>query len=252
MQIGKKIHHVKKINSTMEACAHLVTQGAASGTIVSANYQESGRGRFKRKWLSPNGENIQISIILRPTQGELKYINMFASLAVLATCEQVLNSKATIKWPNDVQVNGRKISGILTESIIEGEKIISSIVGIGLNVNLDVKSQTGIEKTATSVKNEKGRYVSRSVIFKTILKNLNIYYSKIIDGESLRTEWTQRLSTIGQTVKLSFGQTPSEKPLIGVAESVTADGGLIIRLSDDSLFTANAGEVTLAKTSELL
>ena len=92
----------------------------------------------------------------------------------------------------------------------------------------------------------------RQVIFKTILKNLNIYYSKIIDGESLRTEWTQRLSTIGQTVKLSFGQTPSEKPLIGVAESVTADGGLIIRLSDDSLFTANAGEVTLAKTSELL
>ena len=158
MQIGKKIHHVKKINSTMEACAHLVTQGAASGTIVSANYQESGRGRFKRKWVSPSGDNIQMSIILRPRQSELKYINMFASLAVLATCEQVLNSKATIKWPNDVQVNGRKISGILTESIIEGEKIISSIVGIGLNVNLDVKSQTGIEKTATSDKNEKGRY----------------------------------------------------------------------------------------------
>ena len=97
MQIGKKIHHVKKINSTMEVCAHLVTQGAASGTIVSANYQESGRGRFKRKWVSPSGDNIQMSIILRPRQSELKYINMFASLAVLATCEQVLNSKVCFK-----------------------------------------------------------------------------------------------------------------------------------------------------------
>ena len=252
MQIGKTIHHVKKINSTMEACAHLVTQGTVSGTIVSANYQESGRGRFKRKWVSPSGDNIQMSIILRPRQSELKYLNMFASMAVLATCEQVMSSNAAIKWPNDVQVKGRKISGILTESIIEGEEIISSIVGIGLNVNLDVKSQIGIEKTATSFKNEKGRYVSRAVILKTLIKNLNVYYSKIIDGESLREEWAQRLSTIGQTVKFSFGQTPNENPLVGVAESVTADGGLIIRLPDDSLFTANAGEVTLAKSDDLL
>ena len=252
MQIGKKIHHMKKINSTMEACARLVTQGAATGTIVSANYQESGRGRFKRKWVSPNGDNIQLSIILRPSQSELKYINMFASMAVLATCEQIMSGNAAIKWPNDVQVNGRKISGILTESIIEGEEIISSIVGIGLNVNLDVESQIGIEKTATSVKNEKGRYVSRSVILKTLIKNLNVYFTKIIDGESLREEWAERLSTIGETVKLSFGQSSSEKPLVGVAESVTPDGGLIIRLPDDSLFTANAGEVTLAKSSELL
>ena len=252
MQIGKKIHHVKKINSTMEACARLVTQGAATGTIVSANYQESGRGRFKRKWVSPNGDNIQLSIILRPSQSELKYINMFASMAVLATCEQIMSSNAAIKWPNDVQVNGRKISGILTESIIEGEEIISSIVGIGLNVNLDVESQIGIEKTATSVKNEKGRYVSRSVILKTLIKNLNVYFSRIIDGESLREEWAQKLSTIGETVKFSFGQSPNEKPLVGVAESVTAEGSLIIRLPDDSLFTANAGEVTLAKSDDLL
>ena len=87
---------------------------------------------------------------------------------------------------------------------------------------------------------------------KTLIKNLNVYYSKITDGESLREEWAQRLSTIGQTVKLSFGQTPSENHLVGVAESVTADGGLIIRLPEDSLFTANAGEITLAKSDDLL
>lgn len=236
----------------MEACAQLAAQGAESGTIVSANYQDSGRGRFKRKWLSPNGENIQISIILRPTQGELKYLNMFASMAVLATCEQVMNCNAAIKWPNDIQINGRKISGILTESIIEGNKVISSIIGIGLNVNLDVKSEIGIEKTATSVRNEKGRYTSRSVILKTLIKNLNFYYSKIVDGESLGKQWSEKLSTIGETVSLSFGQDPSEKPLVGIAESVTIDGSLLIRLSDDSLFTANAGEVTLVKNSHLL
>ncbi|MED5409834.1 MAG: biotin--[acetyl-CoA-carboxylase] ligase, partial [Chloroflexota bacterium] len=206
MTIGEKIHHLKKINSTMEACANLVTQGAPSGTIVSTNYQDSGRGRFNRKWLSPNGDNIQMSIILRPTQGELKYLNMFASMAVLATCEEVMSCNAAIKWPNDVQINGRKISGILTESIIEGDKVISSIVGIGLNVNLNVESQIDIKKTATSIKNEKGRYASRSVILKTLIKNLNIYHSKIIDGKSLRKQWSQKLSTLGQTVSLSFGQ----------------------------------------------
>ena len=252
MQIGKRIHHIKKINSTMEACAQLAAQGAESGTIVSANYQDSGRGRFKRKWLSPDGENIQISIMLRPTQGELKYLNMFASMAVLATCEQVMNCNAAIKWPNDIQINGRKISGILTESIIEGNKVISSIIGIGLNVNVDVKSEIGIEKTATSVRNEKGRYTSRSVILKTLIKNLNFYYSKIVDGESLGKQWSEKLSTIGETVSLSFGQNPSEKPLVGIAESVTIDGSLLIRLSDDSIFTANAGEVTLVNNSHLL
>ena len=236
----------------MEACAHLVTQGASTGTIVSTNYQDSGRGRFNRKWLSPNGDNIQMSIILRPTQGELKYLNMFAAMAVLATCEEVMSCNAAIKWPNDVQINGRKISGILTESIIEGDKVISSIVGIGLNVNLNVESQIGIKKTATSIKNEKGRYVSRSVILKTLIKNLNAYHSKITDGKSLRKQWSQKLSTLGQTVSLSFGQKPSEEPLVGIAESVTTDGGLLIRLSDDSLFTANAGEVTLVKSCQLL
>ncbi|PZC43213.1 MAG: BirA family transcriptional regulator [Chloroflexi bacterium] len=252
MQIGQKIHHVREINSTMEACNRLAILGEPNGTIVSTNYQESGRGRFKRKWVSPSGDNIQMSILLRPNQQELKYLNIFASMAVLATCEQTLGVDGSIKWPNDVQINGKKIAGILTETVLEGEKVVSSVIGIGLNVNLDVKMQPDIEETATSLKYEKGRYINRSIILKKLIKKLNLYYSKISDGRSLTQRWSDKLSTIGEEVTLSFGENPDETVLVGLAESINDDGGLIIRKADGSLFTANAGEVTLAKKGRIL
>ena len=252
MQIGRKIHHVLEINSTMEACKRLAILGEPNGTIVSANYQESGRGRFKRKWVSPSGDNIQISVLLKPKQQELKYLNIFASMAVLATCEQALGVDGSIKWPNDVQINGKKIAGILVETVLEGEKVVSCVIGIGLNVNLDVKTQAEIEETATSLKCEKGRYISRSVILKELIKQLGFYYSQISDGRSLTQRWCDKLSTIGKKVTLSFGENPNDNILVGLAESISDDGGLIIRKEDGSLFTANAGEVTLAKKGEIL
>ena len=252
MQIGRKIHHVLEINSTMEACKRLAILGEPNGTIVSANYQESGRGRFKRKWVSPSGDNIQISVLLKPKQQELKYLNIFASMAVLATCEQTLGVDGSIKWPNDVQINGKKIAGILTETVLEGEKVVSCVIGIGLNVNLDVKTQAEIEETATSLKCEKGRYISRSVILKELIQQLDFYYSQISDGRSLTQRWSDKLSTIGKKVTLSFGKNPNDNILVGLAESISDDGGLIIRKEDGSLFTANAGEVTLAKKGEIL
>lgn len=247
MEIGHEIYHVRETNSTMETCNHLANIGKQSGTIVSTNYQGSGRGRFKRKWVSPKGDNIQISILLRPTREELKYLNMFASLAVLATCDQILGTKGSIKWPNDIQINGKKISGILIETLIEGENVISSIVGIGLNVNLDVKDQKDIESTATSLKCENHRYVSRSLILKTLVNELNYYYSQIHNSKSLPLQWSRKLSTLGEMVTLSVGQNPNEPIVAGTAESINDDGGLIIRKEDGSIFIANAGEVTLAK-----
>lgn len=252
MQIGQKIHHVLEINSTMEACKRLSNLGEPNGTIVSANYQKSGRGRFKRKWVSPSGDNIQMSVLLRSNQQELKYLNIFASMAVLATCEQTLGVQGSIKWPNDVQINGKKIAGILTETVFEGEKLVSSVIGIGLNVNLDVKTQTDIEDTATSLKCEKGRYISRSVILKKLITQLNFYYSQISDGRILTQRWSDKLSTIGEEVTLSLGKNLEENVLVGLAESISDDGGLIIRKTDGSLFTANAGEVTLAKRGKIL
>ena len=252
MQIGQTIHHVREINSTMEACNRLAILGEPDGTIVSANYQESGRGRFNRKWVSPSGDNIQMSVLLRSNQQELKYLNIFASMAVLATCEQTLGVDGSIKWPNDVQINGKKIAGILIETVLEGEKAVSSVIGIGLNVNLDVKAQTDIEETATSLKCEKGRYISRSVILRKLIKQLNFYHSQISDGASLTQRWSDKLSTIGEEVTLSFRKNPNENDLVGLAESISDDGGLRIRKRDGSLFTANAGEVTLAKRRKIL
>ena len=125
MKIGHKIHHVRETDSTMEACNLLANLGEESGSIVSTNYQESGRGRFKRKWVSPRGDNIQISVLLRPTRKELKYLNMFASLAVLATCDQILDAEGSIKWPKDVQVNGKKRTVINAQIDIEQDKILN-------------------------------------------------------------------------------------------------------------------------------
>ena len=152
MIIGRVIHHVNETGSTMDDCRTLARKGAPEGTVVSANHQGSGRGRFQRSWVSQQGTNIQASILIRPKMSQLPYLNMMAALAASDTSERLSNVKADIKWPNDIQVSGKKLCGILIESEISGSDVAFSIVGIGLNVNMNTIENAEISEIATSLK----------------------------------------------------------------------------------------------------
>ena len=228
----------------MDDCRVLAKQGAPEGTVVSANFQGRGRGRFKRTWVSPPGENIQISVLVRPRLSHLCYLNMAATLAISETALMITSHINDIKWPNDVQINGKKLSGILIESEISGSIVDFAIIGIGLNVNLDPGEHLEISGTSTSLKEVAGTTISRSYTLHFLLERLDFYYRQILEGKSLTSQWQSKINTIGKEITLSFPEAGKEQ-IKGTANSINEDGSLVVKKSDGSIFNAVAGEVAL-------
>lgn len=239
--IGQEIIYHDTIPSTMDAAKQAIGEGASEGTVVVANHQTAGRGRLNREWLSVPGGSILLSIILYPNLEILPRLTIAACLAVSRTIEKVTGLQPTIKWPNDVLVGGRKVSGILSESDVAGETVNYAIVGIALNVNLDTSAMPDISGTATSLKQALGREVSRQQVLTALLQEFEELYLTLRRGESIQREWLQRLETLGKNVSVRCGDEVQE----GYAESVDETGNLIVRLPDGTRITITAGDVTL-------
>ncbi len=238
--IGRRIHHYDLIGSTMDEARRLAAEGAAEGTVVIAEEQTAGRGRFNRAWVSPRGENLSFSVILTPPASRLPYMNMAATLAVARTVADCADLKPTIKWPNDVRVGGLKISGILIETSIESEDAVCSIIGIGVNVNFDPSLYAEIADISTSLYRETGQLRNRTPVLRALLEHFDDAYAAVRAGKSLTADWSATLDTLGCVVSLRSQHETIE----GVAESVDEQGNLLVRQADGSLYTATAGEVT--------
>ena len=239
--IGQSIVYHDTISSTMDAAKRAIGEGAAEGTVVVADHQTAGRGRLDREWLSSPGGGILISIILYPGLEILPRLTMAACLAVSRSIETVTGLQPAIKWPNDVLLEGRKVSGILSESDVSGEAVNYAIVGIALNVNLDTATMPDISDTATSLKQALGREVSRHQVLISLLHEFENLYFALRRGESIQREWLQRLETLGKNVSVRCG----DEVLDGYAEAVDDEGNLIIRRPGGNLITIAAGDVTL-------
>jgi len=238
--IGQEVSCYPSLPSTNDVAKHKARQGAKEGTVIVAEEQTAGRGRIKRRWLSPRG-SIALSIILYPELAYLPSLIMVASLAVAGSIEQVTNLKAQLKWPNDVLVNGKKICGILVESDVRGNKVDYAVIGIGINVNLKLSDYPEIAPMATSLSQELGRDVSRHEIIRSLLTEAERLYLALPDGDSVFTQWRNRLVTLGKKVQVGSGKATYR----GIAESVTADGSLLLRQPDGNLLKIVAGDVTL-------
>ena len=239
--IGQSIIYHDTISSTMDAAKQAIGQGAAEGTVVVADHQTAGRGRLSREWLSVPGGGILLSIILYPELEILHRLTMAASLAVARSIKTVAGLQPAIKWPNDVLLQGRKVSGVLSESDVSEGSVTHAIVGIALNVNLDTATMPDIADTATSLKQVLGREVPRQQVLISLLQEFEMLYLKLRNGESIQREWLQRLETLGKNVSVRCGDEVQD----GYAESVDEEGNLIIRRPDGRLVTVAAGDVTL-------
>ena len=239
--IGKEIIYLPQTTSTMDEARRAIGEGAAEGTVVIADHQTAGRGRLDREWLSAPGSSILLSIILYPNMKILTRLTMAACLAVARSIEVVTGLKPAIKWPNDVLIGGRKVSGILSESDVSGERVNHAIVGIALNVSLDTAAVPEIADTATSLRADAGREVPRRQVLIELLSEFDALYDALRRGESIQGEWLRRLETIGRNVTVRCGDEVQE----GRAESVDEDGSLLLRKPDGKLITILAGDVTL-------
>jgi BirA family biotin operon repressor/biotin-[acetyl-CoA-carboxylase] ligase len=224
----------------MEVARREAQRGAVEGAVIIAEEQTAGRGRPRRTWLSPRG-SIALSIILYPDVAYLPSLIMLTSLAVAHSIEAVTGLKPGLKWPNDVLINGRKVCGILIESEVRGSRADYTVIGIGINVNLNLSDFPEIPPTATSLSDELGREVSRLEIIRHLLVEVEQLYLNLQAGGSVYEEWRDNLVTLGRRVHVSWGETVYE----GIAESVARDGSLLLRHQDGSLTRIVAGDVTL-------
>ncbi len=238
--VGQKIYSYPSLTSTMDEARRLAREGAAEGTAVTTEVQTVGRGRLQRAWLTPGG-NIAISIILRPALPDLPCLIMISSLAVARSIKAVTGLDTQVKWPNDVLIGGRKVSGILIESDIQGKLVNHSVIGIGINVNLSLADFPEIRPIATSLSEALGREVSRLALVRRLLVEFEELYLRAVNGEGVYEEWRDRLVTLGCRVRASSQTSVFE----GTAESVSRDGSLLIRGTGGTLFRVIAGDVTL-------
>ncbi|MFA5353152.1 MAG: biotin--[acetyl-CoA-carboxylase] ligase [Thermodesulfovibrionales bacterium] len=244
---GREILLIPLTKSTNTLARELAHEGCPEGTVVMANDQTEGRGRHGRRWIAPQGKNISMSIVLYPALPfrEAGLLTLMSAVAC-ASALRGLSVPASIKWPNDIMISGKKIGGILTELRAEGERIIHAIMGIGINVNiLADEMPEEIRETATSLAIETGTGVNRTDLSVRILREIDSWYERLLrEGSApVREEWLRLSSTIGKTVKVTM---PAET-ITGKATGIDETGMLLLSLSDGSERVINSGDLTMVR-----
>lgn len=240
--VGQRILYYPTVISTNDLAKELAKQGASAGTAVMAEEQTAGRGRMARTWYAPAGSSLLISVILRPCfeAGRLPQLLMASALATAAAIERTTGLPVGLKWPNDVILRGKKAGGILVEAGLSGETLDYAVIGIGLNVNLDVGQIPEIAATATSISTELGAPVSRLKLLVGVLEVLEEEYSRLESGRSPHERWAARLTRVGKHVEV---ETPWGRES-GRMEGVDTDGALILRRTDGTIARITVGDVS--------
>ena len=257
--VGRRILFFQRLPSTMDEAGRQAREAADQGTVILAEEQTSGRGRFQREWVSPAG-NLYLSIVLRPSPQALQYLSIISGVAVVRAIRKTTGLRPTIKWPNDVKIDGKKVCGILVESALQDNRVQYAIVGIGINVAFDPSSVSELAGIATSLNLETGTEVDREVLLRHLLQELDGLYLPLqqaqagyrpadlgqsFGGDSLdraKREWRAVLETLSRRVEVRW----HEEVYTGYAEDVDEVGNLLLRLEDGTLVALPAGEVTSA------
>jgi len=239
---GRNLIFEPIVGSTMDLARDAAHHAAPEGTLALADEQTAGRGRLGRSWLTPPAANLTFTLLLQPPASVLRQVAMMAPLAIVHAVEET-DVRATIKWPNDVQVGGKKLAGVLIESEIEAGSTSVVLCGIGLNVNFDPRAHEETRDIATSLAVELGRNVRREPLLASLLLHFERLYVEATSGASMREAWRDRLATLGQQVRA----TMPDRIVEGVAEDVDETGALLVRTADNRLVTVEAGDVTLRR-----
>ena len=246
--IGQNCIYKNETDSTNDDAKKLASSSFSenNGTVIIAGSQRRGKGRLGRKWEAEK-KGLYFSVILRPEimPGEAPQITLLAGIAAARAIEKVCGIDAKIKWPNDIIVNGRKISGILTEMSAEMERVKYIVVGIGINVNNE-EFPDDIKNKAGSVYMITGKKSDRVEIYKAVIEEFEILYDEYIKKGSFAfaaEEYSQMCITIGMKVRVSL----KEGEIIGEAVGIDENGALLIKKDDGKRIVISSGEVTVRR-----
>ena len=245
------IHHSVEIGSTNDRAKELAHGGAPEGTLVVAESQSAGRGRFGRAWASPGRGGLYLSLILRPSlaPSEAPQITLLAGVGVCRAINALTPVGAGIKWPNDVLIKGKKVAGILTEMEAEMDRIHHLIVGIGINVNTRMSFlPRAVRERATSLLEETGKPISRKDLLAMVLAEMEALWAQAERGgfDAVRAAWKRLNVTLGRRVRIEG----MDVAVLGTAMDLDDRGALLVRAQDGPLHRIPFGEVSLLSVGE--
>jgi BirA family biotin operon repressor/biotin-[acetyl-CoA-carboxylase] ligase len=243
--VGRSIIFAHATTSTNDMARELADLGADEGTVILSETQTSGRGRLKRRWISPYG-GLWFSTILRPKlkPSDSSELTFAASLSVAKTLQKLYDLEVSTKWPNDVLANGKKVCGVLAEMSASHEKTSCVVLGVGVNADFDAKAlPEELRENATSLKAELGKNINLERLFRTLLENLESTYLQLMKKgfSSVLKEWKTFATFLGTRVKV----TDVNEECVGVALGVNVDGSLSLRLQDGTLKHIFAGDISV-------
>ncbi|PGY14031.1 biotin--[acetyl-CoA-carboxylase] ligase [Bacillus sp. AFS031507] len=229
--IGKNIHYEESVESTQKIAHRIASEDAPEGTVIIAEEQLSGRGRMARKWHSPKYTGIWMSMILRPNipLSNAPQLTLLAAVAIVQAIEEMTDLIPEIKWPNDILINEKKVTGILTELQAEADRIHSIIIGIGINVNQKKEDfPLELQEIATSLFIEDRETVSRAELIRSIFKHFEKLYTLYLEQGFLPIKllWEGYAGSIGKYIKARTLTNTIE----GIALGITNDG--VLKLED--------------------
>lgn len=249
--IAKKIFAFETLGSTNDFAKRLVQKDEHNGTLVLANEQTKGRGRQGKSWYAPPNSGLWFSIILEPIQPTDKFgiVSLLAAVALAKTIERMTSLKPALKWPNDVLINSKKVSGILIESQFSSNRHASLILGVGINVNqkkTDFPEE--ISETATSLREETKNEINRVDLLIELLHKLEYFYLEFQSGDFklLIKTWKILCPFLGKYVSVKQSRGEIE----GRFEDLDEYGRMVIRLANGEVKHLSEGEPNLFQWGE--
>ena len=246
-QIGHRIVHYFRTGSTNDVALSLAAKGEAHGTVILAEEQTAGRGRLGRSWYSEKSSGIYASIILRPplTPAAAPVLTLMAGVATQRAVSTVTGLPVDIRWPNDLQLNGKKVCGILTEMSAELDRLHAVVLGIGLNVN-HREMPSELREIATSLRMEGRKPYSRAQILVALLRELERKYRLLLDEGSvaIARAWAAA-STYAQGKRIRVVSGAGE--FLATTAGLEPSGELRVRCDDGREELLVSGEIVEVK-----
>jgi BirA family biotin operon repressor/biotin-[acetyl-CoA-carboxylase] ligase len=243
LRFGHPVYLYRTIGSTNDEAKVLAASGAPEGLLVVAEEQTAGRGRAGRSWITPPGQALACSVVLRPhlPVERATQLTMLAGLAVCRAIEQATPLHAMLKWPNDVLIAGKKVAGLLLETALKDDQLDYAVLGLGLNVSF-APSPEAVEYPATSLEAEAETEIGRLHLLRLFLEQLEKLYPQLESGDkALYHAWRTRLAMTGEPVTVRTAEGDQS----GWLEGVTPEGALILQQAGGQTLRLLAGDVRL-------
>ena len=224
-----RIIYFNKLESTNKYALDNILQ-LDDKTIIRARTQTNGYGRFKRKWISDDYDNLYFSIVLKPSENldntlPLPNLTQYMSVIIAELIEKY-GLTPEIKWPNDVKINRKKVSGILSETSIRGNKLNGIVIGVGINLNTKRDVLSKIDQPATSISLELKKETDTDIFLRSLLNAFFDEYDTFMENgfNLIKERYTSKCTFLGKEILIKN----FDKEQRATAAQINNDGSLLI------------------------